>query len=62
MQSFKFLSFLVFEKNRGAGKFTPAPGRMTPRQNARLNRVNKNAKLKIKKRTEISKLSVRDIS
>ena len=62
MQSFKFIPFLVFGKNTGAGKFTPATGRMIPRQNARLNRVNKNAKLKIKKRTEIPKLSVRDIS
>ena len=45
MQSFKFISFLVFEKNRGQGeedKLTPSPplGRMTPSpQDARLNRV-----------------------
>ena len=25
MQSFKFISFLVFKKNRGEGGFTPFP-------------------------------------
>ena len=43
MQSFKFISFSVFEKNRGGSEFTPLlSGQITPPpHDARLNRVNK---------------------